>query len=102
MTPRGIWKVTGSFGRYGVWYSASENYQFVADTTLEAAQRECNRKNAQERVRDYALQLLDACEQARAALPDAWFAEQSGTPRELIELLDTVISKAKGTADVPA
>lgn len=102
MTPRGTWKVTGSFGRYGVWYSASESYQFVPDATLEEAQRECNHKNAQERVRDYALQLLDACEQARAALPDAWFAEQSGVPRELIELLDNVINKAKGITDVPA
>lgn len=106
MTRRGIWKVTGSFGRYGVWYSASESIQYVADTTLEAAERDCKRLNDLERVRDNGPELLEACEQARAALPDVWFAEQSGVPRELIELLDTVIATARGTnaeaSDVPA
>ena len=40
--------------------------------------------------------LLEACIQARAALPDAWFAAKCDVPRELIELLDAAISKAEG------
>lgn len=42
-----------------------------------------------------APKLLEACEQARAALPDAWLAESNGVPRELIDLLDAAIAKAK-------
>jgi hypothetical protein len=39
--------------------------------------------------------LLGALEQALAALPDAWFAEKSGVPRELVERLNNVLTHAK-------
>jgi len=40
--------------------------------------------------------LLEALEQARAALPDAWMAEKCGVPRDVIEVIDAAIAKAKG------
>jgi hypothetical protein len=40
--------------------------------------------------------LLEACKQARAALPDAWFAEKNGVPRSVIDLLNSAIYKAEG------
>lgn len=39
--------------------------------------------------------LLAACEQARAALPDAWFAVKSNVPTEVIDLLDKAIAQAE-------
>ena len=40
-------------------------------------------------------ELLEALEQARAALPDAWFAHKDNVPKEVIELIDQAIEKAK-------
>lgn len=40
--------------------------------------------------------LLYALEQARAALPDAWFAVGCNVPREVIDLINAAISKATG------
>jgi hypothetical protein len=40
-------------------------------------------------------ELIDMLEQARAALPDAWFAEKASVPRSLLEALDVIIEKAK-------
>lgn len=40
--------------------------------------------------------LLAALEQARAALPDAWAAVKCDVPREVLELIDAAIAKAKG------
>jgi len=38
--------------------------------------------------------LLSLLRQARAALPDAWFAVRCGVPRELIEAIDAAIKAA--------
>ena len=40
--------------------------------------------------------LLEACIQARAALPDAWAAVKCNVPEEVIELLDRAIAAAGG------
>ena len=40
-------------------------------------------------------ELLEALEQARAALPDAWFAHKDGVPKEVVDNINTVIDKAK-------
>lgn len=40
-------------------------------------------------------ELLEACIQARAALPDAWAAVQCNVPREVIELLNRAIEQAE-------
>jgi hypothetical protein len=42
--------------------------------------------------------LLEALEQARAALPDAWAAVKCDVPVEVLKLIDAAISKAKGEA----
>lgn len=39
--------------------------------------------------------MLEALEQARAALPDAWFAVQCNVPTEVITLIDRAIAAAK-------
>ena len=39
--------------------------------------------------------LLEALEQARAALPDAWAAHKDNVPKEVIELINKAIEKAK-------
>jgi hypothetical protein len=38
--------------------------------------------------------LIEALEQARAALPDAWFAVGNGVPREVIDLINKTLLKA--------
>jgi hypothetical protein len=45
--------------------------------------------------------LLHMLQQARAALPDAWFAVRSGVPRELIEAIDAAISTATASSLPP-
>ncbi len=45
--------------------------------------------------------LLHMLQQARAALPDAWFAVRSGVPRELIEAIDTAIGAATASSLPP-
>jgi hypothetical protein len=42
--------------------------------------------------------LLEALEQARAALPDAWHAVQCDVPVEVLQLIDAAIAKATGGA----
>ena len=44
-----------------------------------------------------APELLHALEQARAALPDAWFSEPCGVNSDLIDLIDDAITKATGS-----
>lgn len=39
--------------------------------------------------------LLEACIQARAALPDAWFSEKCGVPVEIVYLLNEAIGNAE-------
>lgn len=46
--------------------------------------------------------LLCLLRQARAALPDAWFATRCGVPRELIEEIDAAISAAITLPTVPS
>lgn len=40
-------------------------------------------------------ELLEACIQARAALPDAWAAVQCDTPKEVVDLLNRAIARAE-------
>lgn len=44
---------------------------------------------------DVTTDLLKACIQARAALPDAWFAVQCNVPQEIVDLLNNAIFKAE-------
>lgn len=44
---------------------------------------------------DINKELLEACIQARAALPDAWAAVQCNTPKEVIDLLNRAIARAE-------
>lgn len=46
--------------------------------------------------------LLCLLRQARAALPDAWFATRRGVPRELIEEINAAIDAATATAPPPS
>lgn len=46
-------------------------------------------------------ELLEACIQARAALPDAWAAVQCDIPKEVIELLNRVIERAESVEPTP-
>lgn len=45
-----------------------------------------------------APKLLEACIQARAALPDAWLAAGCDCPADVVELLNEAISEAQGQA----
>lgn len=60
--------------------------------TQKQANRVCGYLN------DMAFQLnqaIDLLEQAQASLPDAWFAEEHNTPRDLIENTDQFLSNYK-------
>src|ERR1039457_6847674 len=46
--------------------------------------------------------LLEACVQARAALPDAWFAVNCKVPTEVIDLLDKAIAAAEKAGFAPS
>lgn len=54
-----------------------------------------------ESVADVTPELLEACIQARAALPDAWFAVSCGAPVEVINLLNNTINKAQSCGIEP-
>lgn len=49
---------------------------------------------------DINKELLQACIQARAALPDAWAAVQCDTPKEVIDLLNRAIARAESVDQV--
>jgi len=49
---------------------------------------------------DIYKELLEACIQARAALPDAWAAVQCDTPKEVIDLLNRAIARAESVDQV--
>lgn len=49
---------------------------------------------------DINKELLEACIQARAALPDAWAAVQCDTPKEVIDLLNRAIARAESVDQV--
>ena len=46
--------------------------------------------------------LLHLLRQARAALPDAWFATRCGVPRELIEAINAAIATATTAPPLPS
>lgn len=47
-------------------------------------------------------ELLNACIQARAALPDAWSAVQCDVPKDVIEILNSAISNAEESGVEPS
>jgi hypothetical protein len=72
---------------------AVQNLQMVAsfaEFTLENVAVEVKQE-------DVTSDLLEACIQARAALPDAWFAVECGVPTEVINLLNKAIAKAEAS-----
>ncbi len=63
-------------------------------TSFEVYGQVCAATHAHATLIAAAPLLLCLLQQARAALPDAWFAVRSGVPRELIEAIDAAISTA--------
>ena len=80
----------------------AEGGHIASVTGFQAHGEACADTWAQANLIAAAPLLLHLLRQARAALPDAWFATRCGVPRELIEEINAAIATATAAPPLPS
>ncbi len=73
------------------WRYQRAIHNHITRDLQEAARREAIRLAGKKLFED----MVDAIDQALAALPDAWFAVKCGVPREVVEYIEAIRARTK-------